>query len=52
MKHQKHVIAKHFSGAKIADKNRCKKSILEKSPAEIIIHVGINDISSDKEPYN
>ena len=50
MKHQKHVVAKHFSGAKIADSNHYKKPTQEKSPAEIIIHVGANGLSTDKEP--
>ena len=30
--------------------NHYKKPTQEKSPAEIIIHVGTNDLSSDKEP--
>ena len=50
VKHQKHVVVKHFSGAKIADMNHYKKLTQEKSPAGIIIHVGANDLSSDKEP--
>ena len=50
MNHQKHVVVKHFSGAKIADMNHYKKPTQEKSPAEIIIHVGTNDLSSVKEP--
>ena len=49
MKHQKYVVVKHFSGAKIADMNHYKKPTQEKSPAEIIIHVGTNDLSNDKE---
>ena len=39
VKHQKHVVVKHFSGAKIADMNHYKKLTQEKSPAGIIIHV-------------
>ena len=50
VKYQKQVVVKHFSGAKIADMNHYKKSTQEKSPVEIIIHVGKNDLSSDKEP--
>ena len=50
VKHQKHVAARHFPGAKIADMNHYKKPTQEKSPAEIIIHVGTNDLSSDNEP--
>ena len=50
MKYLKHVVVKHFSGAKIAGMNQYKKPTQEKSPAEIIIHVGKNDLSSDKEP--
>ena len=46
MKHQKHAVAKHFSWVKIAD---MKKPTQEKSLAEIIIHMGINDLSSDKD---
>ena len=49
VKHQKHVVVKPFSGAKVADINHYKKPKQEKSPADIIIHVGTNDLSSDKE---
>ena len=50
MKHQKHVVVKHFSGVKIADANHYKNPTQEKPPAEIIIHVGTNDLSCDNEP--
>lgn len=30
MKHQKHIVAKHISGTKIADTNHCKKHKQEK----------------------
>ena len=49
MKHQKHVVVKHFSSVKIADMNCYKKTKQEKSSAEIIAHVGTNDLSRDKE---
>ena len=49
MKHQKHVVVKHLSRAKIADINHYKKRTQEKLPAEIIIHMGTNDLYSDKE---
>ena len=39
VKHQKHVVTKHFPGAKIADMNLYKKPSQGKSSAEIIIHV-------------
>ena len=52
VKHQKHVVVKHFSGAKIADRNHYKKSTQEKSPRGIIIHIRTNDLSSDKEPMD
>ena len=35
VKHQKHVVVKHFSGAKIADMNHYKKPTQEKPPAEL-----------------
>ena len=50
VKNQKHIVVKHFSGAKIADTNHYKKPTQEKPPAEIIIHVGTNDLSCDNEP--
>ena len=30
--------------------NHYTKPLQEKSPAEIIVHMGTNDLSSDKEP--
>ena len=48
VKHRKHVVVKHFSGAKTADINHYKKPAQEKSPAEIIINGSTNDLSSDK----
>ena len=49
MKHQKHVVVKHFSGGQQADMSHYKKPTQEKSPAEIITHVGTNDFYSVKE---
>ena len=49
VKHQKHVVVKHLSRAKIADISHYKKRTQEKLPAEIIIHMGTNDSYSDKE---
>ena len=49
VKHQNHVLVKHFPGAKIADMNHYKRPTQEKSSVEIIIHVGTNDLSSDKK---
>ena len=46
----KHIVVEHFSGAKIADMSHYKKLTQEKSPVKIIIHVGKNDLSSEKEP--
>ena len=47
VKHKKHV--KYISGGNIADMKHYKNPTQEKSVAEIIIHVGTNDLSSDKE---
>ena len=41
--HKKHVVVKHFSGAKIEDRKHYVKPTQEKQPAQIIIHVGTND---------
>ena len=40
---KKHVVTKHFSGAKTADMSHHKKYTEEKSAAEIIIHIYSND---------
>ena len=48
VKHQKQVLVKGFSGAKIVDMKHYKKPTREKSPAEIKIYVGTNDLSGDK----
>ena len=50
MKHKKHVVVKYFSGAKTDDMYHYTKPTQKKSPAEIIIHVGTNDLPSEKEP--
>ena len=43
VKHQKHVVVKLVSRAKIADRNHYEKPAQEKSPVEIIIHVSTSD---------
>ena len=48
VKHRKHVVVKHFSGAKIDDMKHYVKSTQEKQPAQIIVHIGTNDLSSNK----
>ena len=50
MKHKNHVVVNHFSGAKTDDMYHYKKPTQKKSPAEIITHVGTNDLPSEKEP--
>ena len=46
--HKKHVVVKHFSGAKIEDRKHYVKPTQEKQPAQIIIHVGTNDWRGNK----
>ena len=48
VKHRKHVVVKHFSGAKIDDMKHYVKPTQEKQPAQIIVHIGTNDLSSNK----
>ena len=48
IKHMKHVVVKHFSGAKIEDMKHYVKPTREKQPAQIIIHVGTNDLPGQK----
>ena len=48
VKHRKHVVVKHFSGAKIDDMKHYVKPMQEKQPAQIIVHIGTNDLSSNK----
>ena len=48
-KFKKHVIVKHFSGAKVDDMKHCMKSTQEKSPAQIIFHIGTNDLVTNKD---
>ena len=43
IKNKKYVIAKHFSEAKTADMSHHKKHTEERSPSEIIIHIGSNN---------
>ena len=48
VKHRKHVVVKHFSGAKIDDMKHYVKPTQEKQPALVIVHIGTNDLSSNK----
>ena len=48
IKHKKHVVVKHFSGAKIEDTKHYVKPTQEKQSARIIIHVGTNDLPGNK----
>ena len=48
IRHKKHVVVKHFSGAKIEDMKHYVKPTQEKKPAQIIIHVGNNDLPGNK----
>ena len=48
VKHREHVVVKHFSGAKIDDMKHFVKLTQEKQPAQIIVHIGTNDLSSNK----
>ena len=41
-------MVKHFSGAKIEDMKHYVKPAQEKQPAQIIIHVGTNDLPGNK----
>ena len=43
-KFTKHVVVKHFSGAKAHDIKHYMKPTHEKSPAQIIFHTGTNDL--------
>ena len=43
-------MVKHFSGAKIEDMKHYVKPTQEKKPAQIIIHVGTNDLPGNKNP--
>ena len=49
VKHRKHVVVKHFSGVKIDDMKNYVKPTQEKQPAQIIVHIGTNDLSSNKK---
>ena len=50
IKHKKHVVVKHFSGAKIEDMKHYVKPTQEKKLAQIIIHIGTNDLPGNKNP--
>ncbi len=41
-----HVVVKSFAGAKIEDMEDYLKPIVRKTPAEIILHVGTNDLGN------
>ena len=47
IKHTKHVVVKDFPGAKIEDMKHVKP-MHEKQPAQIIIHVGTNNLLGNK----
>ena len=47
-KHKKHVVVRHFSGAKIEDMKHYVKPIREKQPVQIITHIGTNDLPGNK----
>ena len=47
IKHKKHVVVKHFSGAKIEDMECYAKPTQEKQPTQIIIPVGTNDLPDE-----
>ena len=51
LKHKKHVVVKHFSGAKIYDMKHVKPT-QEEQLAQIIIHVGTNEIPGNKNSRN
>ena len=48
-KFKKHVIVKYFSGAKVDNMKHYMKPTQEKSPAQIIFHVGTNDLVTNKD---
>ena len=48
IKHKKHVVVKHFSGAKTKDMKHYVKPTQEKQPAQIIVHVCTNDLPGNK----
>ena len=45
---KKHVVVKHFSDAKVDDMKNYIKPTQEKLPAQIIFHIEINDLVTDK----
>ena len=47
-KFKKHVIVKHFCGAKVDDMKHYMKPTQEKSPVQIIFHIVTNDLVTDK----
>ena len=47
IKHKKHVVVKDFPGVKIEDMKHVKP-MHEKQPAQIIIHVGTNNLLGNK----
>ena len=49
-KFKKHVVVKHFSGVKVEDMKHYMKPTQEKSSAQIIFHIGTNDLVTNKDP--
>ena len=47
VKYKKHVVVKHFSGAKLNHTKHVKPT-QEKQPAQIVIHVGTSDLPHNK----
>ena len=48
IKHKKHVVLKHFPSAKIEDTKHYVKPTEEKQSAQIITHVGTNNLQGNK----
>ena len=48
-KFKKHVVVKHFSGAKVDDMKHYIQPAQEKSPAQIIFYIGINALATNKD---
>ena len=46
---KKHVVVKHFSGAKVEDRKHYMKPTQEKSPAQIIFYIVTNHLVTKKE---
>ena len=48
-KFKKHVLVKHFSGAKVDNMKYYMKLFQEKPPAQKIFHIGTNDLVTNKD---